>query len=183
MNISPSPLTDTGKALLRLNLIAIALLWLYPLLTYSQLPETVPTHFGAGGEPDRFGSREELLILPAVFSIAPAIILIITKLRFTLINRYPQFINLPAFYMNIGKIREERRSYWVNRYFEPVLLLSLILSAGFLGMEYAIFHATLSGELPLLFYIILIFVIAAPLFIFFLYLSMISAQMSREIGE
>jgi len=38
MNISPSPLTDTGKALLRLNLIAIALLWLYPLLTYSQLP-------------------------------------------------------------------------------------------------------------------------------------------------
>ena len=71
MEITPSPLTSAGRALLNLNLLALALLWIYALSSYSSLPETVPTHFGAGDEPDRYGSREELLTLPVVFSMAP----------------------------------------------------------------------------------------------------------------
>lgn len=180
MKIPPAPLTTTGRILLQLNIIAIALIWLYPLMSYSSLPETIPTHFGFGGEPDKFGSKEDLLILPLAFSIAPAIILLITKFRFTLINRYPQFINLPAFYMNIGKIREERRAYWVNRYFEPLLLLSLSLSLSFLLLEFAIFDAARTGELPFWFFIAVLVVVIVPLTVFFLYLSIISSQMSRE---
>ncbi len=83
--------------------------------------------------------------------------------------------------MNIGKIREDRRSYWVNRYFESILLLSLMLSIGFLGLEYAILQAALTGRLSILFYALVFAIVVAPLFIFLFHLSMISEQMRREI--
>ncbi|SEJ63841.1 Uncharacterized membrane protein [Deinococcus reticulitermitis] len=46
-------------ALPSLTLLALGLNW-------ERLPESVPMHFGAGGQPDRFGSRWELLGVPAL---------------------------------------------------------------------------------------------------------------------
>lgn len=33
---------------------------------YTQLPETIPVHFGAGGQPDRWGGRGNLLVVPGL---------------------------------------------------------------------------------------------------------------------
>jgi uncharacterized membrane protein len=35
-------------------------------LSWSELPERVPSHYNAAGEPDRWGSKGSVLILPAV---------------------------------------------------------------------------------------------------------------------
>jgi uncharacterized membrane protein len=36
-----------------------------PLLCYNQLPEKLPTHFNAAGEPDGYGGKTSLFLLPA----------------------------------------------------------------------------------------------------------------------
>ncbi len=46
-------------------------LWLYAVIVYLAAPETIPIHFDAGLRPDSWGSRSNLLILPAVATIFP----------------------------------------------------------------------------------------------------------------
>lgn len=48
-----------GAVLLALFLIVVAGSW-------SMLPEQLPTHFGLNGEPDSWGSRLQVLVLPAI---------------------------------------------------------------------------------------------------------------------
>lgn len=64
-----------------LNLIPLILVFfvtLYVLMSYDQLPARVATHFNFWGEPDGFGNRSSILILP--------IIGLITTIGMTLIN-------------------------------------------------------------------------------------------------
>jgi len=61
---------------------------IYPILTYSDLPETIPTHFNLQGEVDDWGERSTILMLPVFASI--------TYIGMTLIQRYPQAMNYPV---------------------------------------------------------------------------------------
>ncbi|WP_299224736.1 DUF1648 domain-containing protein [uncultured Psychroserpens sp.] len=71
-----------------LDLISLTLYILmlgYIILNYSQLPETIPTHFNASGEADGFGNKSTIWLLPAL-GIAIGIGLI-------LINKMPHLHN------------------------------------------------------------------------------------------
>lgn len=57
------------------------------LAYYPGLPETVPSHFGADGQPDRWSGRA-ILLLPA--GVAFAVYLLLTVL-----SRFPQIYNYP----------------------------------------------------------------------------------------
>ena len=62
--------------------IMMAILWIYLAIIWNDLPATIPTHFGINGTPDAFGPKNNILIMPAVFSIVgPGI-------YFLLINLY-----------------------------------------------------------------------------------------------
>ena len=68
---NPSPLELLQEDRLSLGLMISApialialLLWLGP--TYDSLPDLMPLHFDAQGNPDRIGARSEILILPAI---------------------------------------------------------------------------------------------------------------------
>ncbi|WP_301107527.1 DUF1648 domain-containing protein [Sporosarcina sp.] len=50
--------------ILIIALFAACLVYLF--LQWNQLPERIPAHFVANGEVDRFGSKFELLLLPAI---------------------------------------------------------------------------------------------------------------------
>jgi uncharacterized membrane protein len=43
--------------------------WIYLAMIWKDLPQTIPTHFGIGGTPDKFGAKSELLIAPAILSV------------------------------------------------------------------------------------------------------------------
>ena len=47
------------------NLLIILLIFASTFVAILYLPDEVPVHFGANGEPDRYGSKYELFILPA----------------------------------------------------------------------------------------------------------------------
>ena len=97
LTVAPAPLGVLGRAFVALIVVLLVLIWLIGLYAYTTLPDRIPTHFGLSGKPDAFGNRLTFLLLPIAFSLAPLIILLIIKLRFTLINKFPYLVSLPAF--------------------------------------------------------------------------------------
>ncbi|NNK69421.1 MAG: DUF1648 domain-containing protein [Flavobacteriaceae bacterium] len=49
-----------------LNITLLILIWGYTIMNYLELPDTIPIHFNAKGEPDDFGHRSNLWLLPAI---------------------------------------------------------------------------------------------------------------------
>jgi hypothetical protein len=48
--------------------IVMAIPWIYLTIVWNDLPATIPTHFGLSGKPDAFGPKDQIILLPAVFS-------------------------------------------------------------------------------------------------------------------
>ena len=76
-----------------LGRMGVILLLAIPLFYYSDLPDTIPTHFNATGEPDQYGSKAVVWLLPVIG--------LVTYLGLLWLNKYPHIFN----YM--GKITEE----------------------------------------------------------------------------
>ncbi len=146
--ISPEPFGASAKIAMTVLIASIAAMWALAYYAFITLPDQIPAHFGLDGKPDRYGSKIEFLFIAPALTIGPAIILVISKYRFTLINKYPYLINIPAFYSNIYRIPEHRRGFWINRYFEAVLWLGAILGIYLLILEYGMFLSSVSGTLP-----------------------------------
>ena len=49
--------------------IFAALTMISSIITFTMLPETIPVHFDFYGNPDRYGSRFEMLLLPVILVI------------------------------------------------------------------------------------------------------------------
>ncbi len=154
-------------------------MWAFAIYAYLTPPQKVPVHFGFGGDPIRYGDKTSFFIVTASFSIAPVIFLLITKYRFTLINKYPYLVNLPAFFTSITKIPEKKRGFWVNKYFEAVLCLCIVLTLSLFIMELGIYLGKISGKLPLWFYP---FSLSMPLWLIFPFLFYL-AKLSKEMKE
>lgn len=79
------PLSGWEKGWELLALIGIFVLLFLVCQWWEVLPQRIPTHFGAGGEPDAWGSKSSLLII--------AIVAIATYGLLTIFNRYPHTFN------------------------------------------------------------------------------------------
>ncbi len=62
-------------------------LWLSAVIVYLLLPNIIPIHYNASGVPNNFGSKTNLLLLPAIGTV---IFLLINKL-----NKHPEIFNYP----------------------------------------------------------------------------------------
>jgi len=60
----------------------------FMLYHYTSLPETIPTHFNAAGEPDAYGGKINLLLLPAIVLVVYSLL--------TLFSRIPEKFNYPV---------------------------------------------------------------------------------------
>ena len=179
--INPEPLSSKGRMGMALITLILVAMWALAVHAYLTLPHEIPGHFNFDGEPTRYDTKSTVFIIPAAFSIAPVIFLLITKYRFILVNRYPYLINLPAFFTNITKIPEERRGFWVNRYFEALLYLGVFLTFSLFIMELGIYAGEISGKLPSW---LLPFSLLTPLWLIFpfiFYLAKLSKEMKKEM--
>lgn len=185
MNAIPSsPLTPRGRRYAWLTILGIAALWLLALACLFNLPETVPVHFGLSGQPTRYGSRLELLILPAAFSLAPVIILLITRYRFRLINDYPYLVNMPAFFItHLTQLPQSRQSWWVNRYFEANLALGAAITWILALLEWGILAGTASGKLSAWFTWVSLAAMVIPIVWFAFYLRRLGREMAEEVAH
>ncbi|MBI2937364.1 MAG: DUF1648 domain-containing protein [Thaumarchaeota archaeon] len=182
--LSPSmPLSGKGKGLLILNLVGLAFIWAIGIYAYMSLKGAIPTHFGPSGQPDAYGSSEVFLIVTPLISIAPLAIMLMTRYRFTLVNRYPYLINLPAFYAYITRIPFERRGYWVNRYFEAMLAIGAFLTLYFNLLLLGIYLGTIQEALPSWFLPNTFLMMPLMVGALFYYFYRLSNQMKKEMTE
>lgn len=71
-----------------LGWLAILAIWGLVIANYSSLSDSVPTHFNAAGEPDSFGRKASLLVLPSIATL--------TFLGLTFLNMFPEIFNYPV---------------------------------------------------------------------------------------
>ena len=182
LTITPAPLDPLGRAFVALIVVFLLLIWLTGIYAYTTVPDRIPTHFDLSGKPDAFGNRLTFLLLPIVFSLAPVIIMLLVRFRFTLVNGFPYLVNLPAFFAQLGQLPEERQSYWLNKYFEFVAAVGVAVSAFLLALFLGIYTGTLEGEMPWWFTVM---TVAFPLILiasFVIALRAMSVRLRDEIG-
>lgn len=95
------PTTKVERVANLIGIAALSMMVTMLLLQWSQLPNEVPAHFGFNGEVDRWGSKWELLLLPAT-SIALHLFLQVIEVR-PHTHNYPTRLNdqnREAFYLH-----------------------------------------------------------------------------------
>jgi uncharacterized membrane protein len=112
--------------------IMLAIPWVYLAIIWNDLPPTIPTHFGISGEPDRFGSKNEVLIAPVVLTLAGILIYFIMR--------------------NIHRI-DPKKKYTARTasVLSKFAVVTIVLMCGLMLM---VFHWTLKGKvegMPVLF--------------------------------
>lgn len=102
------PDTILQKAANILSFLAVIFPFLYLLLSWDQIPDTIITHWGFSGQPDGWGSRQTLLILPFIS--------LFLYLPMTVLERFPSVWNVPV------KITDENQK-WVYQNIKTMLIL------------------------------------------------------------
>lgn len=102
INLSPTPLDRCLDGISFLLLLALLGTTFY---YYKLLPETIPTHFNASGEPDAFGDKSSIFLFAGI-AVLIYVVLYIYKDKPHLYN-YPTAIteeNAPEYYNKASKM-------------------------------------------------------------------------------
>lgn len=123
-----------GKTLDTISIAALVALWAETLVSIPGLPDIVPTSFGTGGAPQAYGSKLELLLLPAVATVMWAILGL--AMRSKSVN-----LNMPF------TIPEDRLPLIqpLSQQMQRVLRAELI--AGFVALQSALIESSKAGQL------------------------------------
>lgn len=135
--------------------IALAALWIYVYVSYQSLPDIVPIHFGAGGKPDGYGSKETTFLSPVIATVLFVFI--------AFIQRKPHWFNYPT---------EITQDNALKQYTNAVLMmrtLKMCLCIMFIAIEYSTTSAAVSSDGiadTKWMFIVIIFLVQIPLFWF-----------------
>ena len=116
-------LKKTDYALEIIGLIGIASLIVLPIYFFNELPDQIPKHFNAMGQPDFYGSRALLWLLPTIG--------IILYIGMSLMNRFSFAFNYPqkASHENAEKM------YAIGKRTVRLLKVIIISSLAFLNYK------------------------------------------------
>ena len=73
------------RALETAGLIGLVVLWGLTTFAYFNLPNTIPIHFGISGNPDNYGSKATLFVMPVLGTII--------FYGLTILNKHPNIFN------------------------------------------------------------------------------------------
>jgi uncharacterized membrane protein len=85
-----------------LSWLALAALWVYTFMVIGDLPDTIPVHFNFNNEPDNWGSKHTLWVLPGVATVILGL--------FDTIKHYPDNLNYPVRITEANKARQQSLS-------------------------------------------------------------------------
>lgn len=181
VHVPPQPLSRRGQWLAGLLVLELVAIWGIGLGLFFRLPPVVPVHFTLQGEPDRYGSRIELLFLLPALSIVPVLFLAIVRWRFVLVNRFPYLINLPAFFLALPSLPPERRSAWFNRYIEAMMVFAVLTTLWLLVLEVSILTSALVHTPGSIFLLVMLVVPFALVVAFLIWLRSLDRALRAEI--
>lgn len=62
-----------------INITLLILIWLYVILNYTELPEEIPTHLNGSGDPDDYGHKMTIWMLPIIATFMYGLMFVINK--------------------------------------------------------------------------------------------------------
>ena len=80
-------ITNTDKIIEFIGWILLIGTWILTVLSFSDLPESIPTHFNGAGEADGFGEKSNIYTLPIIGTIL--------FIGMTMLNKNPHIFNYP----------------------------------------------------------------------------------------
>ena len=147
--------TQKDKIIDAFALLFLALLFLLPLAYFSYLPDRIPTHFNAAGQPDDYGGKNSIWLLPGVG--------LFTYLMFSYINKMkPSNFSYPT------KITPENAASKYRNTLEMLRWMKLLLMVLFLYLVWMTIQAGLGNTAGLHSWFIWVFLaaVAVPIVYF-----------------
>lgn len=123
-----------GKTLDTISVAALIALWAETLVSIPGLPDMVPTSFGSDGMPQVYGSRFELLLMPAIATVLWAVVWL--TLRSNAMN-----INVPF------TIPEDRLPLIQPLNQRVQRILRVVLLVGFVALQSGIIESAKNDQL------------------------------------
>jgi uncharacterized membrane protein len=81
-------LTTADKTFEIVGWLLIVAVWGLTIINYSNLPDTIPTHYNGAGQADGFGGKLTILTLPLIATIL--------FIGMTVLNKFPHIFNYPT---------------------------------------------------------------------------------------
>ncbi|HUU46540.1 MAG TPA: DUF1648 domain-containing protein [Acidobacteriota bacterium] len=165
------PREGAARWLVILHLVLLMAIWLVPLAAWQELPDQVPVHFDAKGNPDRHASKSSLSfwLMPIVATVMG--ILFFVALRFPQVYNHPRKNDVKAL---PPKMREP--VYDILR--EMMLAIALCIDAIMLYVVWLIVAAARSGGMDLYWPVFAVFMVA-PLAVALYYLRRIGRMVDE----
>ena len=113
------PNTGFQKALNLFSVLALVFTFLYPLLKWNQLPDTIITHWGFSGQPDGWGPKGSVWAVPVAS--------LVLYLPLTILERFP--------YVPVKTTQKNEK--WVYQNIKTMLILmKFLMTAEFAVITY-----------------------------------------------
>lgn len=81
-------LSTADKTFEILGWVSIFAIWTLTITNYSNLPDTIPTHYNGSGQADGFGGKATILTLPLIATVL--------FVGMTVLNKFPHVFNYPT---------------------------------------------------------------------------------------
>ena len=134
-------------------LVLVVLHIVYVARSFSTLPEIIPTHFDAGGQPDGHGSRAFIWLLPGVS--------LFLFVALQLLSKYPHVYNY------LVKITQENAEKQYRNAIQMIRLLNIVVQILFFYISYISISASKGHSVKNSAYIIPMIIVI--LFVFIAY--------------
>jgi len=106
-------LNSIDKAIEYAGWLLLIAIWVYAIIHYAELPDQIPVHFNAQGEPDAYGGKQYYFVTLIISSVI--------FIGLTILNKYPHLFN----YMK--KITQENALKHYTTATRMIRMLKLIL--------------------------------------------------------
>ena len=125
-------LTTADVVIELIGFIGLILMIGLPLYFFDQLPETIPRHYGANGEPDGFSGKGIIWTLPAIG--------LVLYLGMYWLNKYPHSYNYPQ------KVTEENAERLYSVATKMIRTLNAIITCMFAYITFATIQTALGNQ-------------------------------------
>lgn len=108
-------LTIADKIFEFVGWLLVVFVWGLSLINYSNLPNSIATHYNYAGKADAFGGKASILLLPFVATV------LFTGLTF--INKFPHIFNYPTNITKDNALRQYTNATRLIRYLKLIIVL------------------------------------------------------------
>lgn len=108
-------LTVADKILEALGWTSVFVVWILAIANYTDLPDTIPTHYNTAGEADDFGGKNSILILPLIATVL--------FIGITILNKFPHIFNYPTEITEKNALQQYTNATRMMRILKLILVL------------------------------------------------------------